>query len=169
MPRSSCKHSGLRPRLLGHLFLWRISLPKSSLLIISQSSIASRAWCLSTNTLNSSNAFSVPTPSTVCAVNICLHIGQRPRDSSCSSHWWMQWRWKLWVHPLPNTRGQSSPGYLQLGHVPSNGTRQIPQSSSPPSLWAALQCHVATPCQFRMCTFMAIRCKDRFVWRFQIL
>ena len=27
-------------------------------------------------------------------------------------------------------RGHSSPGYLQVGHVPSNWTRQIPQTSS---------------------------------------
>lgn len=64
------------------------------------------------------------------------------------------------MQPDPRTIGHSSPGYLQLGHVPSNETRQIPQSSSTSvevavSSGSTFQCHVANPCQSMMLTFMA--------------
>lgn len=47
--------------------------------------------------------------------------------------------------------GQSSPGYLHVGQVPSNCTRQIPHTSSS----GMSHLHVATACHFFILTFMA--------------
>lgn len=116
-------------------------------------SLSARRWA--TILSSSANSSLDPTPSITFAVNRCRHIGQRPLDDSCSSHLRMQWRWKLWVQVSPNTKGHPSPGYLQLGQVPSKGTRQIPQSSSPDDREAA-QCHVATPCHSFISTFMLV-------------
>lgn len=116
--------------------------------------------CLSTNPPNSFNS-SVTTTSSSLYVKICLHIGHKPLEFSCSSHFKIQWRWKLWVQPDPRTMGQSSPGCLQLGQVPSKATRQIPQSSSitPPLVGRPsglrFQCQVENPCHSVILTFMS--------------
>lgn len=50
--------------------------------------------------------------------------------------------------------GQSSPGYLHTGHTPSNGTRQIPQTSS----LGTSHCHTLTAFHCLIFTFMALLC-----------
>lgn len=54
--------------------------------------------------------------------------------------------------------GQSSPGILQLGQQPSNGTLQMPQTSPSSSVvWCSVpvsQRHVATACQCFTVTFI---------------
>ena len=53
--------------------------------------------------------------------------------------------------------GQSSPGTLHDGQQPSNGTRQIPHTSSSSAASPALpvsHCHCAIACHRRTCTFM---------------
>lgn len=50
--------------------------------------------------------------------------------------------------------GHSSPGYLQLGQVPSNAALQIPQRSSEYPCVAKSQCQKVTACQSRILTFM---------------
>jgi hypothetical protein len=57
--------------------------------------------------------------------------------------------WKEWPH-FPISRVQSSPGNLQVGQVPSNCTRQMPQTSSS----GIFHRHVATACHVLILTFI---------------
>lgn len=76
--------------------------------------------------------------------------GHRSWDRCCCSHFMIQCIWKWWSH-LPQTGGHSSPGILQYGHVPSNGCRQIPQSSS-----LTFHFQIATACQWFTLTLIGI-------------
>jgi len=58
--------------------------------------------------------------------------------------------WNAWPH-VPQSGGQSSPGYLTPGQQASNGMRQIPQTSSSISHF-----HTATPCQRLTFIFISI-------------
>lgn len=92
--------------------------------------------------------------------NFCLHMGHRPFEDSCWIHVKRQCIWKEWPH-FPSNREQSSPGNLQVGQVPSNCTRQMPQTSSS----GMSQRQVATAFHSLMVTFMLV---DRGVvglWR----
>lgn len=58
----------------------------------------------------------------LCAMRSGGDIGQ--------THLLMHCRWKAWEQ-VPQTTGQSSPGYLASGGQASKEARQIPQTSSP--------------------------------------
>ncbi len=53
-------------------------------------------------------------------------------------------------YPRDSRSGQSSPGYLHVGQVPSNCTRQMPHTSSS----GMSHLHVATACHVLILTFM---------------
>ena len=75
-----------------------------------------------------------------------VHICQLLRRKNMSSGQ----GWREREEYTPNV--QSSPGYLQVGHVPSNCTRQIPQTSSS----GISHRQEATACHSSIVTFMVM-------------
>ena len=73
-------------------------------------------------------------------------IGQEFLLLGCVNHLLAHCKWKAWAH-FPHTTGQSSPGYLTPGAVPSKANWQIPQTSS-----LAFQLQWATPWSRRIRT-----------------
>lgn len=69
----------------------------------------------------------------------CRQIGHRFLDDVVCNHRETHCKWKAWPH-FPHTTGESSPGNLTPGAVPSNAAWQIPHTSS-----FAFQLHCATP------------------------
>lgn len=77
-------------------------------------------------------------------------------------HFWMHCRWNGWEQ-TPQLTELSSPGYFWSGAQPSNGERQMPQTSSP-----APQVQEATACHFVILIFRAMLVQTNTMSRRQI-
>jgi hypothetical protein len=83
---------------------------------------------------------------------LCRQMGQEFFELLCCNHFDTHCKWKACPH-LPQTTGQSSPGNLTPGAVPSKAVWQMPQTSS-----LAFQLHCATAWKRLMCTLRRLLC-----------